>query len=41
MNPREVTVTSTEGTTTFLFDGKPYFWVSDRRAADAELETLR
>jgi hypothetical protein len=40
MNPRDVTVTSTEGTTTFVFDDKPYFWVSDRRAAEAELKTL-
>lgn len=41
MNPRDVTVTTAEGTTTFVFDDKPYFWVSDRRAAQAELENLR
>ena len=41
MNPRDVDVTTTEGMTQFLFDGKPYFWVSDRRAAELELQTLR
>jgi hypothetical protein len=40
MNPQDVAVTSTEGTTQFLFEGKPYFWVSDRRAAEAELKSL-
>jgi hypothetical protein len=30
-----------EGTTQFLFEGKPYFWVSDRRAAELELQSLR
>ena len=34
-------MTTTEGMTQFLFDGKPYFWVSDRRAAELELQTLR
>ena len=28
-------------TTHFLFEGKPYFWVSDRRAAELELQSLR
>jgi hypothetical protein len=41
MNPQDVDVTTTEGTTQFLFEGKPYFWVSDRRAAELELQALR
>jgi hypothetical protein len=41
MNPVEVTVTSTEGVTTFTFEGKPYFWVSDRTAAALELKSVR
>jgi hypothetical protein len=28
-------------TATFLFEGKPYYWVSDRRAAELELQSLR
>ena len=41
MNPFDVDVTTTEGTTQFVFEGKPYFWVSDRRAAELELQSLR
>jgi hypothetical protein len=41
MNPRDVDVTTSEGTTQFLLEGKPYFWVSDRRAAEAELKSLK
>jgi hypothetical protein len=41
MNPQDVDVTTTEGTTQFLFEGKPYFRVSDRRAAELELQSLR
>ena len=41
MNPQDVDVTTAEGTTQFLFEGKPYFWVSDRRAAELELKALR
>lgn len=41
MKPFDVDVTTTEGTTQFVFEGKPYFWVSDRRAAELELKSLR
>ena len=41
MHPQDVDVTTAEGTTQFLFEGKPYFWVSDRRAAELELQALR
>jgi hypothetical protein len=41
MEPSDVDVTTTEGMTQFIFEGKPYFWVSDRRAAELELQSLR
>ncbi len=41
MNPRDVTVATGEGVTRFEFDGKPYFYVSDREAAAAALKKLR
>jgi len=41
MNPRDVSVTTAEGVTRFEFDGKPYFYVSDREAAAAALKKLR
>jgi hypothetical protein len=41
MKPFDVDVTTTEGMTQFVFEGKPYFWVSDRRAAELELRSLR
>jgi hypothetical protein len=41
MNPQDVDVTTAEGMTQFLFEGKPYCWVSDRRAAELELQSLR
>jgi hypothetical protein len=41
MNPQDVDVTTAEGMTQFLFEGKPYFWASDRRAAELELQSLR
>ena len=41
MNPQDVDVTTAEGMTQFLFEGKPYFWVSDRRAAELGLQSLR
>jgi hypothetical protein len=41
MKPFDVDVTTTEGMTQFIFEGKPYFWVSDRRAAELELQSLR
>jgi hypothetical protein len=40
MNPQDVTVTTAEGVTRFTFEGKPYFFVSDRGAAAAALKTL-
>jgi hypothetical protein len=40
MNPRDVTVTTAESVTRFMFDGKPYFYVSDREAAAAALKEL-
>lgn len=41
MKPQEVAVTTAEGTTQFVFEGKTYFYVSDRRAAELELKSLR
>jgi hypothetical protein len=41
MKPFDVDVTTAEGMTQFVFEGKPYFWVSDRRAAELELQSLR
>jgi hypothetical protein len=41
MKPFDVDVTTAEGMTQFVFEGKPYFWVSDRRAAEFELQSLR
>jgi hypothetical protein len=41
MKPSDVDVTTAEGMTQFVFEGKPYFWVSDRRAAELELQSLR
>jgi len=41
MSPQDVTVTTAEGVTRFTFEGKPYFYVSDRGAAAAALDTLR
>ena len=40
MNPRDVGVTTADGVTRFEFDGKPYFYVSDREAAAAALKEL-
>ena len=40
MNPQDVTVTTAEGVTRFTFEGKPYFYASDRAAAAAALKTL-
>jgi hypothetical protein len=40
MNPQDVTVTTAEGVTCFTFEGKPYFYASDRAAAAAALKTL-
>jgi uncharacterized protein len=40
MNPQDVAVTTAEGVTRFTFEGKPYFYVSDRGAAAAALKTL-
>jgi hypothetical protein len=39
--PQDVDVTTAEGMTQFLFEGKPCFWVSDRRAAELELQSRR
>jgi hypothetical protein len=41
MKPFDVDVTTAEGMTQFIFEGRPYFWVSDRRAAELELQSLR
>ena len=41
MVPKDVTVTTTEGMTSFTFDGKPYFYVSDRAKAPLELKSLK
>ena len=41
MKAFDVEVTTSEGMTQFVFEGKPYFWVSDRRAAELELQSLR
>jgi hypothetical protein len=41
MVPRDVSVTTAEGVTRFEFDGKPYFYVSDREAGAAALKKLR
>ena len=41
MNPQDVDVTMAEGMTQIRFEGKPYFCVSDRRAAELELQSLR
>lgn len=41
MKPMNITVTTADGVTRFAFENKPYFYVSDRKAAAAQLETLR
>jgi hypothetical protein len=41
MVPIAVTVSTTGGITKFSFEDKVYFWVSDRRAAAEQLNTLR
>lgn len=39
-NTQDVAVTTAAGRTTFMYDAKPYFWISDGAVAAAELKTL-
>jgi hypothetical protein len=36
-----VRFSTAEGTTQFIFEGKTYFYVSDRGAAEMEIKNLR
>jgi hypothetical protein len=41
MVPKDVAVSTVDGVTTFAFEGKVYFYASDRATAAAQLKTLR
>ena len=41
MKPGDITVSTVDGVTRFTFENQPYFYVSDRKAAATQLETLR
>jgi len=41
MKPQPVRFSTTEGTTQFIFEGKTYFYVSDRGAAEMEVRNFR
>ena len=41
MVPKNISVTTANGVTTFPFEDKVYFYASDRATAAAQLKTLR
>ena len=41
MKPQQVRFSTAEGTTQFIFEGKTYFYVSDRGAAEMEVKNFR
>lgn len=41
MKPQQVRFSTSEGTTQFIFEGKTYFYVSDRGAAEMEVKSFR
>jgi hypothetical protein len=41
MKPQPITFTTSEGSTQFIYEGKPYFYVSDPGAAEWEIKHFR